>query len=260
MVAAPFSDPSFEVWTVNGSWTAPRSDCHFEMHRYGGPQGFARVYGPGYVEWLQKRQKPTFMLEIASWVPASVRYPIEMMTQHFGEMWGSSPCYMLAAAIVKGVDEIAISGVELIGNSEYMREREWVQYFRGIAVGRGIKVTFPGGSGIEGRSTRYGYEMPAPIPPAVNNAVERELELARQKRVHADIEMQRAEGARVALDELRTTCSLDEPTSAAVDEAYLAAEERRGLALTARLEADGAIASASRMERALDLVAVGGAA
>lgn len=259
LVAAPFGDPSFAKWTQNGAWSAAlQADVHFEMHDYEGEQGFAAVYGPEYVAWLKARTNPTYMLEARPWVPSSRRFPIESMTEQFGEVWASTLCYMLALAITKGCSEIALCGIEMHGKQEYLQEREWVQQLRGQALGRAVKVTFPGGSALEKRSTRYGYDG-AGVPDAVFAVVQREQALAKLRRDHAEVELQRAEGARLAYEGLRKRCPPGELLDVLV-KAEAAATLRRDKAMAQRIESEGALASAERSERALELVAVGGAA
>lgn len=259
MVAAPVDDASYDIWTVNGSWELPRSDVHFEMHRHGGPAEFAEVYGAAYVAWLGRRSEPTYMTDVRDWVPSSRALPIGTLTEAFGEMWrGGTVPYMLALAILKGYVEVALCGVEMVGNAEYLAEREYVQYFRGIALGRGIKVTFPGGSGLEKCSVRYGYDK-AGVPEAAFAALERERKLAEQAVEHADAEMQRAEGSRATFAQLLKNCP-DGDLRELLTKGEQAAVRRRDKALTAKLSAGGAVASTERSARALGLVAVGGAA
>jgi len=50
---------------------------------------------------------------------------------------------MIALAITEGFEEIGIYGVDMAVGKEYIKERPSVEYFLGIARGRGIKVIIP---------------------------------------------------------------------------------------------------------------------
>lgn len=71
----------------------------------------------------------------------------------------SSLDWMLALAIVEGATWIDLQGAELRAQHEYLAQRESFRYWMGQARGRGIRVTVPPASGLNGAHRLYGYEI-----------------------------------------------------------------------------------------------------
>jgi hypothetical protein len=101
-------------------------------------------------------------------VPLSEAFPIEECVKRFGQPYFSNTiCYMIAYAIMQGAEEIETFGVNQASSSEYSMEKAGVEYWLGIAVGLGIKVTIHGEkSELLTSKTRwgagllYGYNLP----------------------------------------------------------------------------------------------------
>lgn len=91
-------------------------------------------------------------------LPGALIYPIhEMPSQYFT----SSFAYMIAYAIYKGFTEIHMYGVPLVLKEEYYEQRTCIEFWIGLAKGRGIDVTIHGLTTLfsTGRHAgRYGYE------------------------------------------------------------------------------------------------------
>ena len=73
---------------------------------------------------------------------------------------------MIAYALLKGAKEIELYGVNQAGSHEYVEERPAVEYWLGIAVGMGVKVTINGKNsqllkfkGMYGPGILYGYRQ-----------------------------------------------------------------------------------------------------
>jgi len=84
---------------------------------------------------------------IDAW-PSSERYPIEDHCKFFGIPLGlamySSPDYMIAMAIMEGVDEIDLYGVDMITKGQE-EMRAGTALWIGVAMAKGLKVqSFPG--------------------------------------------------------------------------------------------------------------------
>lgn len=98
-------------------------------------------------------------------IPLSQAFPIEECVKEFGQPYFSNTiAYMIAYALLKGVKEIEFYGVNQAGSHEYAEEKGGVEYWIGIAVGRGVKVTINGKDsqllmykGRYGRGLLYGY-------------------------------------------------------------------------------------------------------
>ena len=91
-------------------------------------------------------------------------YPLDALRQFFadGELersFQSSLDFMMALAIYEGATEIHLHGAELRARHEYMAQRESFKYWMGQARGRGIHVTVPEASGLNGAHFLYGYEL-----------------------------------------------------------------------------------------------------
>ena len=101
-------------------------------------------------------------------IPLSEEFPIEECAKRFGTPYFSNTIgYMIAYAIMQGAEEIETFGVNQASSSEYGMEKAATEYWLGIAVGCGIKVTIHGDkSELLTNKTRwgagllYGYNMP----------------------------------------------------------------------------------------------------
>ena len=98
-------------------------------------------------------------------IPLSEAFPIEECVKKLGAPFFSNTiCYMIAYALMKGAKEIELYGVNQAGSHEYAEEKGGVEYWIGIAVGRGVKVTINGKDsqllrykGRYGNNILYGY-------------------------------------------------------------------------------------------------------
>ena len=92
-------------------------------------------------------------------------YPLQEVIEFFGDDYFSNTIdYMIALAIYKGATEIDIYGVNMLGD-QYLFEKPGVEYWRGQAMGRGIKVTVHGKQSLVGKTPDgllYGYDVPQP--------------------------------------------------------------------------------------------------
>ena len=98
-------------------------------------------------------------------IPTSQAFPLEACVQKFGlPYFTNTICFMIAFALLNGAKEIDIFGVNQASSSEYTDERGGVEYWIGIAAGRGVLVTINGKDsqllkfkGRYGNSQLYGY-------------------------------------------------------------------------------------------------------
>lgn len=78
-------------------------------------------------------------------IPLSEPFPLEECRKVFGLPYFSNTIgYMIAYALLKGAEEISIYGVNQASSGEYTMEKAGVEYWLGIAVGRGVKITING--------------------------------------------------------------------------------------------------------------------
>ena len=98
-------------------------------------------------------------------IPLSEAFPLEEAAKRFGTLYFSNTiAYMVCYALLKGAKEIEFFGVNQAGAHEYTEEKGSVEYFIGIAVGMGVKVTINGKDsqllkhkGRYGKNILYGY-------------------------------------------------------------------------------------------------------
>jgi hypothetical protein len=110
-------------------------------------------------------------------IPNSVRYPFGAVQELYGQRRGSkkwlystsTPAYMIALALYEHhqgdtVDEIRIAGIELTVGTEYFWQRPCMEFYMGIAIGYGIKVTTPPQGSSMLAAPRYILDDPIPVP------------------------------------------------------------------------------------------------
>lgn len=101
-------------------------------------------------------------------IPLSQAFPLEQCVKEFGiPYFTNTICYMIAYALLNGAKEITIFGVNQASSHEYTEERGGVEYWIGVAAGRGVKVTISGKDssllrfkGRFGNDALYGYLAP----------------------------------------------------------------------------------------------------
>lgn len=116
---APFNDYNWDIWTLNrNSEDLPRVTLWFDIHRY----------------------KPYENADITR-----ENYPFEEAEKLVGgQYYNNSISYMIAYAILKGYEEIALYGMAFINDNEHRREEFFnVRELIFFAKGKGIKVTAP---------------------------------------------------------------------------------------------------------------------
>ena len=129
------------------------------------------VSGQDDLGWVIKRINdlhiPLISPYIYKEIPLSEEFPLEECKKKFGEPYFSNTIgYMIAYALLKNVEEIDIFGVNQASSGEYTMEKAGVEYWLGIAVGRGVKVTVHGdkselltNKNRWGQGLLYGYNL-----------------------------------------------------------------------------------------------------
>lgn len=98
-------------------------------------------------------------------IPKSEAFPLEEVVKKYGHPYFTNTiCYMIAYALYEEAKEIDLYGVNQAGSHEYSEERGGVEYWLGVAVGLGVKVTVNGKNsqvlkfkGRYGKNILYGY-------------------------------------------------------------------------------------------------------
>ena len=160
---APWHDYSWELWSHAScrDMCKRQPDVLFDLHP---PELWRDVvkkrWDPGYYKWLKKNHIPIYMQDRYPDVPASMRYPFETMITEFprGYMC-NQPAYMIALALMQGVTHIAVYGCHYQTDGEYGSQRGSMEYWLGVAEGRGVHVLIPPTCDLLNRpALLYGYE------------------------------------------------------------------------------------------------------
>lgn len=78
-------------------------------------------------------------------IPLSEAFPLEACEKEFGQPYFSNTiAYMVAFALLNGAKEIELFGVNQASGGEYFYEKAGLEYWIGVAVGRGVKVVING--------------------------------------------------------------------------------------------------------------------
>lgn len=158
---APWKDKSWQIWGLAWRMQAmPRYDLMFEMHRR---ERWSSRMPKEYKEALSNMQCPVVMPEKYDDIKASVAFPWDWARNHFkslgvAEYYGSSVSYMFDYALYKGVKELGIFGVDMLTDSEYAIQRPNAEWYLGVLMGKGVKVTVAPGSALLKANHRYGIE------------------------------------------------------------------------------------------------------
>jgi hypothetical protein len=160
---APFDDMSWELWSHASCRDRCRRapDLLFDLHPkdlWANPK--KKAWDPGYLKWLKRNHIPIYMQERYAEVPASIRYPFETMITEFprGYMTNQS-AYMIALALMSGVTHLAVYGCHYQAKSEYWSQRGSMEYWLGVAEGRGVQVLIPPQCDLlNNPPLLYGYE------------------------------------------------------------------------------------------------------
>lgn len=145
--AAPYDDPSWSIWGVNGTWTfARRIDVLLDLHA---PWIYAweqRRRPAGHVAFMQRFAGPVYLIERRDDIPTSTSYPLDDVIRQLGRPYlTSSIALAVALAMVQGATDIGLYGVEMKTSSEYADQRPGLEYLLGRAEERGIRIHLPEG-------------------------------------------------------------------------------------------------------------------
>ena len=154
---APFFDGGFEIWGLNENHYTyfPRFDRWFDLHDRKLMEQPWR--NQDHLQWLKKCNAPVYMQSRHDDIPGSLEYPKDEMIEEFGSYFTSTIPYMLALAIREGFSQIHLFGVDAMTQSGYEDQRASIEYFIGIARGRGIHVCIPDDSNLLKAKRMYGY-------------------------------------------------------------------------------------------------------
>ena len=155
-----------EIWGLNRCYTYLKIwHRWYEVHDkelYTGQTGLREA---DYLARLKEAKKPIYMQHLDPSLPSALQLPVKEMIAHFKrDYFTTSIAYMVAHAIYEHdhgdtIQEIKMFGVDMSAFSEYSYQRPCVEYWLGVAEGRGIKVTIPTVSPVLKAIASYGRHM-----------------------------------------------------------------------------------------------------
>src|SRR3990167_6876158 len=205
-VDTPWHDLDLKIWSLNDAYLCrdwkgqgiPRADRWFDLHpldkfvyrKADQKVIYANQVPPGYyvrpdghLDWLKQQAKtiPVYLQQEppAGWPAHAQRFPIEAVTERFGDYWASGPSYMVALAILEGATEIHVYGIHLSTQHEYIDQRPNFERMLGIAQGLGITVVMAQTSPVLKHGWQYGYQ---PKPEPVTHPAEQAMHEAHSQR------------------------------------------------------------------------------
>jgi hypothetical protein len=160
----PFTDPSVRIASLNDAYRLKgfiRADEWFDFHPLNkffhtkGQMVYAHQIPPGHycrpddhLAWLGQQAQtipvylhPDYLTqhpEANDW-PNAKPFPKAEVEAHFGRYFTSSPGWMLAKAVMEGYRDIAIYGIHLSTEHEYIEQRPNFEYLIGCVLGPGKK-------------------------------------------------------------------------------------------------------------------------
>lgn len=159
--------PGAQRWMVSSAYRripGQMFDAIFDIHP---PEVIAYLGLWDEYAAYAREGKRVVLIQTDPRVPTSEAYPREVIQETFGFMgqaqhqletsFQSSLDWMVALAIYQGATWIDVQGVDMRHQTEYRAQRETFRYWMGIARGRGIRVTVPEPSGLDGACELYGY-------------------------------------------------------------------------------------------------------
>jgi hypothetical protein len=136
-------DDSPEIWGVNYTFKTqkkPPLTRLFALHRL-------KDHGKNMDAFIQQANKlkaPIVMRKHYDEIPLSIPFDADKLINYFDgiEYFTGTPCYMLAQAIMDGYTNIILKGMYSYRDSvEYMDVKPCMDFWCGIAIGRGCYIT-----------------------------------------------------------------------------------------------------------------------
>lgn len=172
LVDAPYNDPEWEIWGLNGAYDAiPRFDRWFDMHSI---DVLKKYHQSAYFDFLRKAGNKVIMAHQTPELPEAQKFPAMELVDKYGRYFTNTVAWLIAYAIEQNPSTIGLWGINMAMDTEYSIQRPSCEYFLGIAEGKGIDVIIPESSEIMKCSFLYGIE---PIPAYIRKMPDKKREL-----------------------------------------------------------------------------------
>jgi hypothetical protein len=148
---APLAGKDFHVWGLNTHIMSRPFDILFEPHDV---EWWLRNYNeitwwhkqdmlyPRHIERVNEMGLPYLTLKEYDFIPSSYEYPVNQICNTFKVDYLTGGIdFMLAYAIYRGVESIDLYGVHTTRDDEYEYQKASLEFWIGVAIGRGIDIT-----------------------------------------------------------------------------------------------------------------------
>lgn len=155
---APFLDLSVEIWTFNHRMfkQVPRFSRYFDLHI---PYKNYYKSFPEYAEFLKNNQETLYIMEKYSELPEANIFQWRNLIEKFRcSYFTSSMAWLIANAINEGYEDVSLFGVDLLLESEYIKQKPCIEFWLGVAIGKGIKVSVQDSSNLLKPQSLYGID------------------------------------------------------------------------------------------------------
>jgi hypothetical protein len=161
---APFNDDSWELWGLNTLYKQlspaqlSRFSRWFELH---GDTPITRLRRPDD-HWasLEALKVPVYTFHELPTITRVVKFPIQTAIDQGKDYFACTMCYQVALALSEGVTELALYGISLTTAREALVERPCLEWWLGLAEGRGVRVTITKSAehGLGTHQWRYAFD------------------------------------------------------------------------------------------------------
>ncbi|RLC81731.1 MAG: hypothetical protein DRJ03_19875 [Chloroflexi bacterium] len=164
MRANNFNDPIYPAFLRNTPWTQEDIDRIEHMRTYKDlPRGFPEVKvnnkrRPEDLEiiLLEEDENVVGKTSIFPFMEILEDYPNNKQNVRY---FTSSAPYLIALAIHEGFERIEIYGFEMSSQEEYAYQKPCMEFWMGVAIGKGVEIYLPTGCHLLGETEElYGYD------------------------------------------------------------------------------------------------------
>lgn len=180
LVDAPYNDPEWEIWGLNGAYGAmPRYDRWFDLHSI---DVLKKAHEQVYFDFLKGAGDKVMMAHPSPELPDAKSFPYNDLVNKFGRYFTNTVAWLIAYAIDELMKQepsdqkptIGLWGINMAMDTEYSIQRPSCEYFLGVAEGKGIDIIIPESSELMKCSFLYGIE---PVPAYIRKMPDKKREL-----------------------------------------------------------------------------------
>lgn len=111
-----------------------------------------------FIGEINRRAVPYYSSVLEPEIPLSAEYPLKDVVGRFKVPYFSNTIsYMIALALFEGVRTLNLYGVAQMGAHEYVTERGCVEFWLGMALGKGVSVNIETPSLVMRNNSEYPY-------------------------------------------------------------------------------------------------------